>query len=130
MQSGIAEVYLGEGRLRLTAHACTLGGVRLFFGCYSFATSISSLKKTLGTATPTRTTCCRHLQVRTRQQVRIMQPHAKSMSTHGFTQAWTHIHFPSLNPFSFGVVPNNLASHARTLYCLAKLYCYNSDKHN
>ena len=48
MQSGIAEVYLGEGRLRMTAHACTLGGVQLFFGCYSFATSISSLKKLLG----------------------------------------------------------------------------------
>ena len=76
-----------------------------------FCNKYFELQKTLGTATPTRTTCCRHLQVRTRQQVRIMQPHAKSMSTHGFTQAWTHRHFPSLNTFSFGVVPIWLVMH-------------------
>ena len=42
--------------------------------------------------------------------------HAESMSTYSFTQAWTHrhrlcIHVPFFE-FSFGVVPNNLASHA------------------
>ena len=40
--------------------------------------------KTRGAATPTWTTCCCHSQVRTRQHVKTMQPHAKS------TYIWAH----------------------------------------
>ena len=39
----------------------------------------------------------------------------ESMSAHYFTQALAHIHFPFLNPSSFGVVSNNLASHAHVI---------------
>ena len=46
--------------------------------------------KTRGATAPTRTTCCRHAQVRTQQHVKTMQPHAKRMSTHSFTLAWEH----------------------------------------
>ena len=55
-------------------------------------------------------------QVKRRQHVRIMQPHAERTSTHSFTQGWAHrhtVHYFSFlfNSSSFTVVPNNLASH-------------------
>jgi len=73
------------------------------------------VKKTCGAATPTRITCCRHSQVRTGQHVKTMQPHAKSMSTHSFTQAHSA---RTVHSFSFLCIPrylesSNLASHAR-----------------
>ena len=48
---------------------------------------------------------------------------AASISTHSFTQAWEHTHrqtvhiyiFLSLNPFTFRVVLNNLASHSHVI---------------
>ena len=39
-----------------------------------------------GAATPTRTTCCCHSQIRTQQNVKTMQPHAKSIYIYEHTQ--------------------------------------------
>ena len=57
---------------------------------------------------------------RTQQHVRTVQPHTKNMSTHSFTRAWAHRHRQTMHtyiflPLSFGVVQNNLASHAHVI---------------
>ena len=84
----------------------------------SSVTSISSWKSCGATAS-TWITCYLQLQVRTRQQVKTMQPHTESTSTHSSTQAWTQANcayiFLYLNPSSITVVPNNLASHAHVI---------------
>ena len=82
--------------------------------------------KTCWAATPTQITyLLLQLQVRTQQHVRTMQSYMlihKSMSNQSCTQAWAHRHRQtvayimfSLNLFSFGVVLNNLASHAHVI---------------
>ena len=53
-------------------------------------------------------------QVRTRQHVRAMQQHMPIQHRHTDTDSCGCI-FLSLNPSSFGVVPNNLASHAHVI---------------
>ena len=59
------------------------------------------LKKTRGATAPTRTTCCCHLQVRTRQHVKTMQPpkheHTQFHSGMG-TQTHCALIFLSFNP--------------------------------
>ena len=79
-------------RKKTVTHLCENGPfVSVQISCVAARMSLASVGND-SDVTPTQTTCYHHSQVRTRQHIKTMQPHAKSISTHSFTQAWVHRH--------------------------------------